>query len=275
MAVQEEVAGTLTKLGLTVSEAKVYFALCTLGKATGKTISTHLKMARSEVYRVLAKLREKGLVEKIITMPTEFKPISIENCLHILIERQKNQISETQKKAINLLQKLKKTTAEATLQEEETQYILIPEREAVVLRTKKALENAQTSMDSIISWKKFSYLMFHARKFGLKKALKRDVKLRFITEKPEDEEQLPKIVEAFKKNFFFKVKYVLAAPLTHIGLFDKKEVFINTSTTGGLTETPLLWSNNSCLVAVVQDYFEIAWIWALESNYLHPKKLGK
>ncbi len=71
-------------------------------------------------------------------------------------------------------------------------------------------------------------------------------------------------MEAFKKNYFFKVKYLLDAPLAHIGLFDKKEVFINTSTTCGLAETPLLWSNSSSLITVAQDYFEITWLTAIE-----------
>jgi hypothetical protein len=94
--------------------------------------------------------------------------------------------------------------------------------------------------------------------------MKRSLKIRIITEKPEDEEQFLKIVQIFQKYPCFKVRYLLAPPQAHIALFDKKEVFINTSITGGLTETPLLWSDNPSLVAVVQDYFDIAWITALE-----------
>ncbi len=56
------------------------------------------------------------------------------------------------------------------------------------------------------------------------------------------------------------------APLAHIALFDRKEVFINTSTTDGLAETPLLWSNSSSLVTVVHDYFEILWLTAIEKS---------
>jgi hypothetical protein len=83
------------------------------------------------------------------------------------------------------------------------------------------------------------------KKFGFQEALERGVKIRFITEKPPDEESLPCIVKTFRKRYFFKVKYLLNAPSTHIGMFDKKkEVFINTSATAGLAETHLLWSNS-------------------------------
>jgi hypothetical protein len=61
------------------------------------------------------------------------------------------------------------------------------------------------------------------KKFGFQEALERGVKIRFITEKPPDEESLPCIVKTFRKRYFFKVKYLLNAPSTHIGMFDKKK----------------------------------------------------
>ncbi|MEM4733518.1 MAG: helix-turn-helix domain-containing protein, partial [Candidatus Bathyarchaeia archaeon] len=72
---------TITKLGLTTSQVKVYLSLLQQKKATAKTISNFSKIARQEVYRVLSDLYEKGLVEKIIAKPTEFKAVPIEDCL--------------------------------------------------------------------------------------------------------------------------------------------------------------------------------------------------
>jgi sugar-specific transcriptional regulator TrmB len=260
----EEDVQSVTGLGLTVSQAKVYLALCALEKATARRVSQHSKVARQEAYRILTELQEKGLVEKVIAVPTEFKAIPIEDGVRILIERQKAEISKHEKEAAELLHKLERITAERSLQEEKGQFVLVPEREAVALRTSKALNNALTSMDSIISWRKFLYLVLNARKFGLQKALERGVKIRIITEKPEDEKSLPEILNTFKKKYFFKVKYLLDAPSAHIALFDKKEVFINTSTTHGLTETPLLWSDSPSLIAIAHDYFETTWISAME-----------
>ena len=89
MTIEEAVVQTLTRLGLTISQAKVYFDLLRLEKATVNTISKHSKMARQQVYRVLAELQDKGLVEKIISIPTEFEPVPIEDCMFVLIERKK------------------------------------------------------------------------------------------------------------------------------------------------------------------------------------------
>jgi hypothetical protein len=45
---------------------------------------------------------------------------------------------------------------------------------------------------------------------------------------------------------------------------DEKEVFIIAEPTVELSESPALWSNNSSLVNIVEDYFEILWMTALE-----------
>jgi sugar-specific transcriptional regulator TrmB len=89
LLIDEESVQSLSRLGLSTSQVKVYLALLELEKATAKTIAKHSKVARQEAYRVLAELQEKGLVEKIIEIPTKFKPIPIEDCIYLLIERKK------------------------------------------------------------------------------------------------------------------------------------------------------------------------------------------
>jgi sugar-specific transcriptional regulator TrmB len=270
--IQHEDVEALTSLGLTVLQAKVYLALVKSGTATINEISKTAGVARQDLYRITSALQKLGLVERVIAIPTEFRAIELTGGISILLQHVHQKEAESHKKILKLMQRYKDKNVKVKRQESGPLFILVPEREAVTLRTIQELENAQTSMDSIIPWRKFSYLMLNARKFRLKKALKRGVKLRFITQKPEDEKQLPKIVETFRKNYSFKVRYLLASPSTHIGLFDKREVFVNTSTTGGLTEMPLLWSNCPSLVLALQDYFEIMWITAMESNVELLKK---
>ena len=184
----------------------------------------------------------------------------------ILLNRRAKDQSELHKKAMDIILQHKHDNLTAKSQGEDLQFIMIPERETAVLKTTKAMDNAQTGVDSIISWKKFAYLMDNTRKFRLKETMKRGVKLRYIIEKPEDEKSLRNILGVFNDEPFFKVKYLLCVPQVHVGLFDNKEVFVNTSITGGLTETPLLWTNNPSLISLVRDYFEIAWLTAMETT---------
>jgi sugar-specific transcriptional regulator TrmB len=252
------------ELGLTRAQATVYLALAALGQAKAKTVQERSRVARQDIYRILDELVKLSLVEKIIKTPNEFRSMPVPDGIAILLQRRQKENSETYEKAMRIVLRHKRNDVEAKLQKKDFQFILVPEGKTTVLRITKAMENAQTSHDSIVSWKKFLRLMADAQKFRLKDAMKRSVKIRIITEKPEDEKTLPKIVQTFQKDPCFKVRYLLAAPQAHIALFDRREVFINTSITAALTETPLLWSDNPSLVAVVQDYFDIALITALE-----------
>ncbi|MEM4243856.1 MAG: helix-turn-helix domain-containing protein [Candidatus Bathyarchaeia archaeon] len=160
---EEELFQILTRLGLTTSQVKVYIELLELEKASGKTTAKYSKMARQEVYRVLAELQEKGLVEKIITRPTEYKPVSVEDCLSILIDSKKSEISENQKKASSLLQKLKKENTYEKVQprdDEESQFILVPEKEAPK-RVKRKIESTQTSLEAITPLSRFKTIFFN------------------------------------------------------------------------------------------------------------------
>jgi sugar-specific transcriptional regulator TrmB len=260
----EEDIQSLVSLGLTRAQATVYLALAALGQAKAKTVQERSRVARQDIYRILDELVKLSLVEKILKTPNEFRSVPVPDGIAILLQRRQKENSKTYGKAMRIVLRHKRNGVEAKLQKKDFQFVLVPEGETTALRITKAMENAQTSHDSIVSWKKFMSLMADAQKFQLKKAMKRSLKIRIITEKPEDEEQFLKIVQIFQKYPCFKVRYLLAPPQAHIALFDKKEVFINTSITGGLTETPLLWSDNPSLVAVVQDYFDIAWITALE-----------
>jgi sugar-specific transcriptional regulator TrmB len=255
---------TLIDLGLTKAQAIVYLTLTRSGQARVKTVRELSNIARQDIYRILNELVKLGLVQKIIETPNEFEAIPIMDGVTILLQRRSKENSEIHRKAMEMLLQHKHDTLTSKSQEEDAQYVMVSGREATALKTIKAMENAQTRVDSIISWKKFAYLIANENRFRLKEAMKRGVKLRFITEKPEDEKSLQKILRLFSKEPLFKVKYLLTAPQVHVGLYDTKEVFINTSTTGGLAETPLLWSNNPSLAALVRDYFEIAWITALE-----------
>jgi sugar-specific transcriptional regulator TrmB len=263
LAIEEAAVQTLTRLGLTISQAKVYFDLLRLEKATVNTISKHSKMARQQVYRVLAELQEKGLVEKIIEIPTEFKPIPIEDCMYILIERKKNEVFKNQKEATVLLQRLIQKKTKNTLQEDEAQLRLISER-ATVLREKGRLKAVQRSIDEVTSWKNPHTTMFIDMD-DLTEALQRGVKIRVIIDKPSEEKLLTDITKQLKKHPTFKIRYLPNAPKALISVYDKKEAWICTCTQPVRKDCPSLWTNNPCLLAILQDYFEMLWLTAMEA----------
>jgi sugar-specific transcriptional regulator TrmB len=271
--VEEECVQILTRLGLTISQAKVYLALLELKKATGKITAKHSEVARQEAYRVLDELQEKGLVEKIIARPTEFEPIPIEDFISILIERKKNEISETQKETTILLQKFKQKSSKNTLEKDEARFSLFPEQ-ITIRKEKEMLKAVQRSFDVVTSWRNPHTIMFIAME-DIDKVLRRDVKIRVIIDKPAEEKLLSDIRKHFGKYPSFKIRYLLNTPKALMSIYDKKEAWVCTCTHPWLKECPTLWTNNPCLLSIIQDYFEVMWLTAIKSSFKIPRKPKK
>ncbi|MEM4244091.1 MAG: hypothetical protein QXP44_04760, partial [Candidatus Bathyarchaeia archaeon] len=164
------------------------------------------------------------------------------------------------------LRKLKKenSNAKAQLQEADSQFILVPEKE-VPKKLKRKIESIQTSLDAITPLNRFNTMFFNFYEVG-EKASKRGVKFRLIINKPDDENSLTQIARVVPKNPLFDLRYVSTSLLAAIAIYDKKEVSIAVSATAALDETPVLMSNNPSLLAIVQSYFEALWLTAMECN---------
>ncbi len=79
----------LRDYGLTEVQAKVYYHLLTLGSTSSTKVAKQLNVHRSEVYRVLRELADKGLVtEKKGKRPILYTPTPPEEALNILLQQQ-------------------------------------------------------------------------------------------------------------------------------------------------------------------------------------------
>ncbi len=89
----ETTTETLTELGLTLNQARIYVALLSSERLlTVKEISKITNITRQDVYRIMPSLQNNGLVEKTITAPTMFKATPLKLGLSILVENRKLQL---------------------------------------------------------------------------------------------------------------------------------------------------------------------------------------
>jgi sugar-specific transcriptional regulator TrmB len=263
LELQDEVQ-TLTCLGLTSNEARVYLSLLRLGISTAKAISKNSGVARPEIYQIMAKLEKLGLVERIISAPCKFRAISMQHAFSVLIERRIKVTSELQATTRKILKKFKNNNARTALKEDETQFILMPEK-VVTRREKKSLENVQRSFDAVTSWENPHSVIFIDME-EIAEALQRGVEIRIIIDEPIKEKLVSDIIKPVKKYPAFKIRNILSPPAALISVYDKKEAWVCTCTTPELTECPTLRINNPCMLSILQDYFEILWMTAVEDK---------
>lgn len=78
---------TLTRLGLTTYEARVFLALQKLGSGTASDIAEVTDVPRSQVYGAAESLEERRLLAALQTRPTVYEPVDVETAETRLLEQ--------------------------------------------------------------------------------------------------------------------------------------------------------------------------------------------
>ncbi len=257
-SMQEKGIQTLGGFGLTALQAKVYLSIVKREKTTIKNIAKISKVARQDTYRVLNDLHKLGLVEKIIATPTEYKATPLKEAIAILAERRYKENKVLEQEATELISQFNQDSFDTDIGENDSKFVIINEMQARMLEIKKAMDRTQKAVRVVTRW---SFFMTYTSELTeeIEQALKRGVELKFVTQKPENAETLPKAVQDLTKNPLFRIKYVRDLPSSIVGIFDNNEVNISLSSKTRPTESAFLWSNNPSLVELAQNYFEIMW----------------
>lgn len=261
MMLQVEDVQTLTGFGLTFLQSKVYLTLVKSGSSsTVKKIAERTNMARQEAQRVVGELQSIGLVEKLLVNPTEFKPVPISDGVRFLINRRENASLELQLKANILLRNFESRGQEIKEKETEpNQFIIISGKEAIIRKSRMIVDRTEESCNIIGGlWKNVGYSgsLF---KEQTTQALKRHVKIRIVAEKVPDIQAVQKTYEHCIENPDFEIRFVSTSISAMLGIYDRRELLVNTSTEKRLGDSPMLWTNNPALVAVAQTYFDKIW----------------
>ncbi len=247
----------LTKFGLTLTQASVYYILVSLGEANAKTITNLSKIARQDVYRVLEELFEKGLIEKKIANPTEYKALPIDQCLSLLLSIRNKKTLELQE-AAKVLGKLH-TTLDQGPEHTFSKLTLIPSGEQILFKSHELLSSAQKTI-SVISPAKslFPWIIDQHKQF--QQALKRNVKIRLITNNITNQEYLKQIKSFFSNDLNLEIRYLTRSPSVSYGIYDNKRIIFELSTMNAYTKSEVIITDNPCFIELALNYFETSWL---------------
>lgn len=250
----EEDSQTLSRLGLTSSQAKVYLVLAKVGQATIKTIAQNTKIARQDIYRIMTTLQDVGLAEKIIlAKATMYKATPIKEGLSILLENKEKEYIEL-KKQVKKMGNNFYENYDQNISPENVQFIISSDL-ALLLKTHEKLgDMTKNYIDTMIPLKLNEKMVFLTYPY-LKRAIRRGIKIRIITQKIDEEPTLRK-PKTLSKNPLFELRY-LSETFNFFGMhiFDEQEVTL------AISEKPLpsLWTNNFHVVKLGEAYFENMW----------------
>ncbi len=255
---REDDTQALSSLGITVSQGKVYLALLRLRTPSRvHTISKYTDTPRQDIYRLLDELQQLGLVQKTLVRPATFKATPPKEAIEIFMRRKKDEFSKMEKQADKFVQRATQILGETPTEPEKDQFLLITEREAITSKALQAIENTKKTLNDITPFIEFApWISVLSESF--RKALDRGVKIRWITNKPANL-NLPESLQNCTNHPNFKLRFIPSLPEVKMGIFDNKELILGIFAKSSFSVSPCLYSVNSSLVTLAENYFEICW----------------
>jgi HTH-type transcriptional regulator, sugar sensing transcriptional regulator len=255
----------LTNFGLTSTQARVYLCLNTLGKSNAKNITTSTGISRQDIYRVLTELFEMGLVEKTVSSPTEFKAISVDKCISLLLQKRKKETIQMQKAASKITRSKLTSKPQENSEEKNSQLLILSPGDLISFEAHELIKQAQTTI-YVISPSKKLFPWVHNDSDALEKALSRNVRIRFITDLERNPNQLMASLLKLEGNSLFEIKYFLHPLRESFGLYDNNKMVMELVATGGFLDSQTIITENPCLIEMAKKYFDLMWIQAKPQN---------
>ena len=260
MSALERNVEMLIDFGLTGNQARVYLATARLKLATVGQISKASKVRREDVYRILPKLEKMGLAEKLLGKPAKIRATPVEDALSVLIKHEE----DTARERVSSLKAktetfLKHFARAARLEvEEKPHFALLSKRENMIARMLTMVKNAEKEIDIVFSRSQIMQFL-HAFSEQFKKNIRKEIKIRVVSELPEHGDSLPRFIEEqVSPGNSLDLRYT-DLPSSHYMIADFKEALIATTTEGNMADHPCLWTNSDSLVEVFQGDFEKLW----------------
>ena len=160
----------LCDFGLTINQARVYASLIEFQSLTAKDISKITKLHIQDIYKIIPKLEQMGLVTKSVNRPARIEALPVRKALMDLIDEQK---VHALKKAKILEKKIKKTgifqKSSDVFQIRDCQVFVLPPGKALNAKADSVFNSKLNKYDLLCTWKYF----LHAAAPYLKTALTR------------------------------------------------------------------------------------------------------
>ena len=252
LAQDKDDAEVLRGLGLTLVQAEVYLTLARMGKATIKSLSHAIEMDRANVYRIIQKLFDLNLIQEIITTPTMYQSVPLQEVVPVLLKQKEAEYIKIRSKSKRLLKKRKQENGKSSF--EESQFILIPKGSGIIRKVNEMTARVEKSHCTLFYWSDFKEIDLYEM---WKSMLDKGVMITALVHLEEGEEFPTKLLN-LKKNDLFRIRRVHSPIMSSISIFDGKEAFVSTMPKI-VSGPPSLWINNSNLVTIFQVYFDSLW----------------
>ncbi len=276
MPIDKDSIDLLSDFGLTKYMAKLYLTSVKIGLVTVSELSKKSRVRREEVYRTLPKLEKIGLIERVLSRPAKVRAIPFEDGISILMKRKQNEarkkIVQLSVKKEELLERIVDDSESTEKSDDDAEFILVTEKAAASKRMEKLIEESAIVIEVVDSIHSIVRFLL-AYEEAILKSLKNEVHVRILTETPQIEDTIPRMLANFVPKENLSIRYVDDIPGRYI-LFDRVKVMLATSAKDGFTDSSFLLSQDANLVSLIRRDFEEQFRRSIDWKSYHSKDKG-
>jgi sugar-specific transcriptional regulator TrmB len=265
---EKDLVKRLTDFGLSVNQAKVYLSIVLFKATNVNEISKATRIYRQDVYKILPKLEEMGLVTQTVDRPIIIEAIPAEEALSYIVSMEQQKASERIKrlkadlKALaNTIEKTAKVVKITTPDTIETQVVFLSTERAINNRLDVSYANARIKCDLVITFELLMRRLPLLRK-RFQALAENKVKTRLLLETTKNKDLVKKTVEEMLPSTGdFTVKLTTGKiTVKPYLIIDRKEIYITSVKKTPFLFPCLLWTNSPNVIAIYEDNFEKVWM---------------
>lgn len=249
---------SLKEAGLTEYESKAYIGLLRYGASKGGELAEKTDVARARIYDVLRSLGDKGLANKIQEDPVKYSPVEPETGLKSLYRQKIENLKFHEEKAIEDLKEVESQVEEPGI-EESVNVVMGYDR-----MFSHVTQDYSQATDEILILSVGEEIP-HKLKRQLKQLRERDVELRFIASKNDEENR--EILEEFQDYIGWKMRHYPTTQDYSLSVQDREKVMINVRNPENRDERISVFFEIEGLAEALADYFEQLWSEAGEVRF--------
>ncbi len=177
----ERAQSLLMQYGLSDRESLVYLSLLTSGKESAGEIAKAVQIRRMEVYRIIKRLADSGMVVASPGNPVKYTAEPIEQVVAMMMDRQMKKLEEMEKGRAEVVS-IGRTLAPLQRSErEEYSFKMVQGREQIYAQILRIVAGAAETLEMVLTRNDLLQLHILGVAEGLKEAKKRGVKARIIS----------------------------------------------------------------------------------------------
>jgi sugar-specific transcriptional regulator TrmB len=246
----------LIELGFSRIQANLYLNLIKYGETDARILASCANLPRTEVYRTLNELQEKGLVDRELGSPLKFSAVPPLIGLQALIDRKNEEINRMQS-GLDAFSKEFKVKEEKE-KENEYKITIIEGRKRIVAQIKKQHNAAKSTVNIVSFLPRFVYVANEVLD-NYKKAVERGVKYRIVIGLPNKNEIIPDDIIKIYTNKNTEIKTIVGARKVNSAIFDQEQASFSYYPDRPITESPYVLTNHPCLVEFALNSFDQTW----------------